>query len=86
MFSLLLKELSFDFYLDAAKAFDVVWQESLLRKIFLEGVDGTIWLTLLNMYTKATSLVKWGHHVSAPFQVRQGVRQDGILITVHYKL
>ena len=72
--------------LDAAKAFDVVWQGSLLRKIFLEGVDGTIWLTLLNMYTMATSSVRWGHHVSAPFQVRQGVRQGGILSTVHYKL
>ena len=72
--------------LDAAKAFDVVWQGSLLRKIFIEGVDGTIWLTLLNMYTHATSSVRWGHHVSTPFQVRQGVRQGGILSTVHYKL
>ena len=64
----------------------MIWQGSLLRKIFLEGVDGTIWLTLLNMYTQATSSVRWGHHVSAPFQVRQGVRQGGILSTVHYKL
>ena len=38
--------------LDAAKAFDVVWQGSLLRKIYLEGVDGCIWLTLLNMYKR----------------------------------
>lgn len=28
--------------LDAAKAFDVVWQASLLRKIYHEGVDGTL--------------------------------------------
>ena len=71
--------------LDAAKDFDVVWQGSLRRKIFLEGVDGTIWLTPLNMYTQATSSVRWGHYVSAPFQVRQ-VKQGGILSTVHYKL
>ena len=65
---------------------DVVWQGSLLRKIFLEGVDGTIWLTLMNIYKQATSSVRWGKHLSAPFQVRQGVRQGGILSTVHYKL
>ena len=28
--------------LDACKAFDVVWQESLLRKIYLAGVDGSV--------------------------------------------
>ncbi|MEW8562218.1 MAG: hypothetical protein AB2541_08940, partial [Candidatus Thiodiazotropha sp.] len=36
--------------LDAAKAFDVVWQASLLRKIYHEGVDGTLWVTLSCMY------------------------------------
>lgn len=60
--------------LDAALAFDLVWQGSLLRKIFFEGVDGATWLTLLNMYTQATSSVTWGQRVSAPFDVRQGVR------------
>ena len=29
--------------LDAAKAFGVVWQGSLLRKIYREGVDGSLW-------------------------------------------
>ena len=52
----------------------------------LGGVDGTIWLTLMNMYKQATSSVRWGNHVSDPFQVKQGVRQGGILSTVHYKL
>ena len=59
--------------------------------MLLEGVDGTIWLILISllnmyMYIWATSSVRWGHHVSAPFQVIQGVRQGGILSTVHYKL
>ena len=70
--------------LAAAKAFDMVWQGSLLRKIYLEGVDGCTWLTLLNMYTQAMSSVRWGQRVSAPFPVKQGVRQGGILSTIHY--
>ena len=32
--------------LDACKAFDVVRQDSLLKKIFLAGVDSSLWLTL----------------------------------------
>ena len=71
---------------DAAKAFDVVWQGSLLRKIFREGVDGSLWLTLSSMYANAVTSVKWGPHVSTHFTIKQGVRQGGILSTVHYKL
>ncbi|MCW4345464.1 MAG: reverse transcriptase domain-containing protein, partial [Candidatus Thiodiazotropha endolucinida] len=72
--------------LDACKAFDVVWQDSLLRKVYLAGVDGSMWLTLSSLYNGASSSVKWSGHVSQPFTVRQGVRQGGILSTLHYKL
>ena len=72
--------------LDAAKAFDVVWQASLLRKIYHEGVDGTPWLTLPCMYSNAITSVKWGPHISSSFPIKQGVRQGGILSTTHYKL
>ena len=43
--------------LDSAKAFDVVWQASLLRKIYHEGVDGTL-LTLSCMVSNAITSVK----------------------------
>ena len=64
--------------LDAAKAFDVVWQASLLRKIYYEGVDGTLttlWLTLSSMYSNVVTSVKWGPHVSSSFPIGQGVCQ-----------
>ena len=72
--------------LDAAKAFDVVWQASLLRKIYHEGVNGTLWLTLSRMYSDAVTSVKWGPLISSSFPIKQGVRQGGILSTTHYKL
>ena len=72
--------------LDAAKAFDVVWQASLLRKIYQEGVNGTLWLTLSSMYSDAVTSVKWGPHISSSFPIKQGVRQGGILSTTHYNL
>ena len=45
--------------LDAAKAFDVFWQGSQLRKIFWKGVDGSLWLTLSSIYAIAVTSVKW---------------------------
>ena len=72
--------------LDACKAFDVVWQDSLLRKIFNIGIGGSLWTCIKNLYEGAQMKVKWLGHVSPPFEIRQGVRQGGILSTLHYKL
>ena len=72
--------------LDACKAFDVVWQDSLLRKIHNVGIQGKLWLCLSNLYKGAHSAVKWQGIVSPSFEIKQGVRQGGILSTLHYKL
>ena len=72
--------------LDACKSFDVVWQDSLLRKIFNKGIGGSLWTCIKNLYEGAQTRVKWSGHVSPPFEIRQGVRQGGILSTLHYKL
>ena len=63
--------------LDSAKAFDVVWQDSLLRKIYHEGVSGTMWLTLASMYSHATTSVKRGSHLSPPFPIKQVFAKAG---------
>ena len=55
-------------------------------KIYHEGVDGTLWLTLSCMYSDAITFVKWGPHISSSFPIKQDVRQGGILSTTHYKL
>ena len=34
---------------NACKAFDVVWQNSLLRKIHNVGIQGKLWLCLSNL-------------------------------------
>ena len=72
--------------LDACKAFDVVWQDSLLRKLFNVGIQGSQWVCLKNLYRDAFSSVKWHGQVSEPFEIKEGVKQWGILSTLHYKL
>ncbi|MEW8544220.1 MAG: reverse transcriptase family protein, partial [Candidatus Thiodiazotropha sp.] len=71
--------------IDTQKAFDVVDQNSLLRKLFLDGVQGDDWLLLKDLYSDCSSRIKWAGHLSDPFLIEQGVRQGGVLSTSHYK-
>ena len=71
--------------LDAQKAFDVVDQNSLLGRLYLDGIHGDDWLLIKDLYTLCSSRVKWAGLLSDPFNLRQGVRQGGILSTSHYK-
>ncbi|MEW8546334.1 MAG: reverse transcriptase family protein, partial [Candidatus Thiodiazotropha sp.] len=71
--------------LDTQKAFDVVDQNSLLRKLYLDGVHGDDWLLLKDLYSDCSSRIKWAGELSHPINIRQGVRQGGVLSTGHYK-
>ena len=71
--------------LDTQKAFDVVDQNSLLRKLYLDGIHGDDWLLLRNLYSDCSSRIKWAGSLSHPINIYQGVRQGGVLSTGHYK-
>ena len=42
-------------------------------------------LILNDLYTNMTARVKWDGFLSAPFVIKQGVRQGGILSASHYR-
>ena len=71
--------------LDTQKAFDVVDQNSLLRKLYLDGIHGDDWLLLKELYSHCSSRIKWAGELSHPINIKQGVRQGGVLSTGHYK-
>ena len=71
--------------LDAQKAFDVVNHNSLLRRLYIDGIQGDDWLLVKDLYTDCTSKVKWAGLVSDPMNIPQGMRQGGVLSTSHYK-
>ena len=71
--------------LDTQKAFDVVDQNSLLRKLHLDGVHGDDWLLLKDLYSDCSSRIKWAGELSHPINIRQRVRQGGVLSTGQYK-
>lgn len=73
-------------FLDAKSAFDVVSHNSLMRKLYHIGVEGVNWSLIHSLHEGAESVVKWEGAVSEKFQVRQGVRQSGLLSTDLYKV
>ena len=72
--------------LDATKAFDVVSHEILFKKLYLNEVDPETWLLINDWYSNLESAVKWKGNLSRTFDVKQGVRQGGVLSTGFYKL
>ncbi len=50
--------------LDVKTAFDVVWHNSLLKKLHRDGVQGDLWLAIQDLYTNAMSRISWKQEVS----------------------
>ena len=71
--------------LDAGKAFDVVWHDSLLRKLYKDGVRGDLWLLVKSLHTDSHTIVKWHGEHTRPILIEQGIRQGAKLSTLMYK-
>ena len=63
----------------------MVDHNSLLRRLYLDGIHGDDWLLVRDMYTDCTSRVEWAGLLSDTINIQQGVRQGGVLSTSHYK-
>ena len=43
--------------MDAEKAFDIVWHDSLLGKLFNDGMSGDLWLMVKSLHTDANNSI-----------------------------
>lgn len=66
-------------FIDASKAFDGINHAKLFDKLLERDVPKYIVRVLMYWYAQQTFKFKWDNVVSAPFHVRNGVRQGGIL-------
>ncbi|XDV54494.1 hypothetical protein PO909_022775 [Leuciscus waleckii] len=73
-------------FIDASKAFDRVNHYKLFDKMSKRGVSKCIVRILSYWYANQSIAAKWGHCVSAPFGVRNGVRQGGILSPILFNM
>ncbi|VDI46254.1 Hypothetical predicted protein [Mytilus galloprovincialis] len=68
--------------LDAKSAFDVVRHTNLIRKLYHMGISEQCILLIDNLYKEATRKIKWKGQISGAFDIEQGVRQGGTLLSV----
>jgi hypothetical protein len=71
--------------LDVQKAFDVVRHESLLDKLFQQGLLGKWWCLKEDSYRNLKGKVLWEGNESKLFNIKQGNRQGGLSSPDDYK-
>ena len=77
----------FSCFLDVRKAFDTVWIDGLLYKLFLElGIKGRMWLAIRDLYTSVKAQVFYEGSLSGKVDVSQGTGQGRILAPFMYKV
>ena len=76
----------FSCFLDVRKAFDTVWIDGLLFKLFSEfGIKGRMWLAIKDLYTNVKAKVLYAGSLSREIHILQGTGQGKILAPFMYK-
>ena len=77
----------FSCFLDLRKAFETVWIDGLLFKLFTElGINGRMWLAIKDLYTNVKARVLYSGSLSRMFDISQGTGQGRILAPFMYKV
>ncbi len=66
---------TYDFFLDLRKAYDSVWRDGLLYKLWQAGVRGRLWHYIDTLYCTSRRAVRVGGHMSEVIEIDLGVAQ-----------
>ncbi|VDI79116.1 Hypothetical predicted protein [Mytilus galloprovincialis] len=69
----------FSIFLDNEKAFDRIWQDGLLFKLWNAGITGKIWKIIHMSFKTATAHVQYNRLNSQVFPIKQGVGQGRVM-------
>ena len=74
-------------FLDVQKAFDTVWIDGLMHKLFSDlGVNGKLWLAIKDLHTDVKAQVLYSGTISREFEIAQGTGQGRILAPFMYEV
>ena len=77
----------FSCFLDVRKAFDTVWIDGLMYKLFSDlGINGKLWLAVKDLHTDVKARVLYSGALSREFEIAQGAGQGRILAPFMYKV
>jgi len=71
-------------FLDIKKAFDTVWRDALLFKLWHYGIKGKLWRLIRNYYSRTRCSVRVNQAYTDYFEILKGVRQGCVLSPVLY--
>jgi hypothetical protein len=77
---------TYAFFLDVSKAYDTVWRDGLLYKLWHKGIRGTMWQYVRAMYTCTSRSVKCGAATSAEVHIDLGTAQGDTLSCILFDL
>ncbi|KAI8517105.1 hypothetical protein Bbelb_056860 [Branchiostoma belcheri] len=66
-------------FLDTKKAYDTVWIDGMLYKMYREGINGKLWRLIKLMHTGNKFAVRLEGKDSREFETSRGVNQGGVL-------
>ena len=64
---------TYAFFLDLRKAYDTVWRDGLLYKLWQAGVRGRLWHYIDSLYRTSRRAVRVGGHISEVIEIDLGV-------------
>ena len=73
-------------FIDLKKAFDTVWREGLLFKLFKYGISTKVCKLIENMYNNLNTCIKVGHNRTEFFKSEIGTRQGCSLSPILFNL
>ena len=77
----------FSCFLDVRKAFDTIWIDGLLYKLFSEpGIRGRMWLAIRDLYRNVKAQVFYEGSLSRKINLSQSTGQGRILAPFMYKV
>ena len=69
----------FSYFLDIEKAYDKIWWDGLLLKLYNLGIRDKLWHLFRKWLLRSRGVVLYDGHLSEPFGITQGIKQGGVL-------
>ena len=73
-------------YLDVTKAYDKAWLSAILHVLYKEGLDTPEWEIIKKMNENLTATIQTKHGYTRKIQIRDSIRQGGVLSVSQYAL
>ena len=71
-------------FLDVTKAYDKAWLDGILYNLYNRGVTGPTWNMIRKFNLNLKAEIKTNHGLTRPIQIRDSIRQGGVLSVLLY--